>query len=721
MSDQVKLLRRGTVVRHNDIDYVVAGIQNGTVVLRDTTGRPALELPLIDAVKAAQRDDAPPHLPNELHHFEQRLTDKQAARALEARQIVHLLTTGRILGDHPDQPPIPELDPRLLDLSTRINNLADIRCEKLRTNGKRKGQRVKSRSERRNIERILKRSRQGEAATVDPRLTKPRRDRQPDALWEELYSFLLDRSPRSTVSVSSLIRDFVTERKRSSSTEDLPSERTLRKMITTLRDQNPEGLAGIAASRRSANNRPPASMRRRMTTRPGELVLFDTTKANVWVSDPRTGKAYRPEITIAMDHYTRAIVGMSISVLTSGIGVALCLADVLRPKSDDEVRDWSLPGDALYKQPYVGVPTTWGHIQAFVPEAAVSDNGKPFVSAFTSNQIARLGIDFEPQRSYTPTDKPQVERGFGTFKTMFEELWPAYTGGSVQDKGEDPEGEQRMSGPTLERRVRHCIDLYNNHPHQGLFLEDDPFRRLSPYMMWEISVERQGVLRTTRWSKDWIRFLPSDSAVIGAGGVRIKRLQYQNAPVLEALRLDRTISKSRNVQVFYNPADLRVCYCFDAQGEAHELKWKYWRKDLPRFGEITTSTVANSFEGRAFTDAEFFDRLTSMFAEFRNEDEEFRKVQATTVAEEGPLDWEAQRRRFNEDFLDIDISRLRNAAGYDQPAPAAVIDPPAQTPEPHAPELEDDAEDDETAPVVDLESKRAPRFYRPGQRWRNTN
>ncbi len=721
MNNHTQLLRRGTILRHNDSDYVVSEIRDGQVTLHDMTGRPALEMPLVEAVKAVQTDDAPPPLPNELHHFEERLTDKQREKSLEARRIVHLLSTGRNEGDHPDQPPIPELDPRLLDLPTRITNLAKIRCERLRTSGRRKGQTVKFRSERRRLERILSRSRQGgEAAVVDPRLTKPRRDRQPDALWDELYSFLMDQSSASTVTVAAHVRSFVTERKRFGRTDDLPSERTLRTMVNTLRDQNPEGLAGIASSRRSANNRPPASTRRRITTRPGELVLFDTTKANVWVRDPRTGKKYRPEITIAVDHYTRAIAGMSVTILTSGIGVSLCLADVLRPKTDEEVHDWSLPGDALYKQPYVGVPATWGHVQAFVPEAAVSDNGKPFVSAFTSNQIARLGIDFEPQRSYTPTDKPQVERVFGTWKSMFEEMDFSFTGGSVQDKGQDPSAGHLVTGAMLERRIRRCIDLYNNHPHEGLVLEDDPFRRLSPYMMWKIAVERQGVLRAPRWSKDWIRFLPSESCVIGAGGVKLNRLQYQNAPVLEALRMDRTISKSRNVQVFYNPADLRVCYCFDANGEAHELRWKYWRENLPRFGEISTAHVANSFDGRAFTDAEFFDRLTSTFAEFRNEDDAVRKAEGKLIAPETPLDWEEQRGQANEDFLNIGVGRLRDAAGDDQPAAPQVPElEPIVTAEPVTPTYDED--DDESALVVDLDSKRSTRYFEPGKRWRKTN
>ena len=717
MNTQTRLIRRGTTLLKDDRTYVIAEVKGSTVALLDSMGRPAGDIALSDAIAAVQQDTAPPDNIVELHHYMDRLSDTQRKRALEDEKILHLLRTGRDLDDHPDQPPIPELDPKLLTLPTRVTNLASLRVQKLRRNGRSAGTHVKVRSERRRVERVLQRSRE-RGHLHDARVVKPRRDRQPDALWDELYEYLLAEANRSTRTIASLVRGFVALRKTERRTKDLPSERTLRNMIAALRDQNPEGLAGIAASRRSANNRPPGSMRRRSTSRPGELVLFDTTKANVFVKDPRTGKKLRPEITIALDHYTRAIVGMSISVLTAGIGVGLCLADVLRPKSKDDLREWTLPGDTLYEQPYIGVPATWGHVAGFTPEAIVSDNGKPFVSAFTSNQIARLGIDFEPQRSYTPTDKPQVERAFGTIKSLFEEAMQGFTGGGVHDKGADPSGERLMSGSLLERRLRQCIDLYNNAPHRGLVLEDDPFARLSPFMMWKISIERDGAVRTTSWKHDWIRFLPSRSVVIGAGGVRLNRLQYQNAPLLDQLRTDRRLGQ-RNLQVFYDPTDLRSVYCFDADGNAHELKWKYWREGQPRFGEVATNAAALSLGGRAFSDAEFFDRLTSLFADFAIED----AAEAQAGHEDldpviSSLDPDEQRAQFGEDVLALNIDRARSAASAaPHPAPLPAGD------ERNSPRKQSAVDGSTQAAsihpdIADLTAKRRGlRSYRPGADW----
>ncbi|MGN7222393.1 Mu transposase C-terminal domain-containing protein [Curtobacterium flaccumfaciens] len=717
MTTQTRLVRRGTTIVMDDQSYVISEVRGTTVSLVDGTGRPAGDIPLSDAVTAAQQETAPPNNVVELHHYLERLPEKQRKRGIEDERILHLLRTGREPEDHPNQPPIPELDPKLLTLATRVTNLAAIRVKKLRKNGPSAGTHVKLRSERRHIERVIQRSRE-RGYVHDARTAKPRRDRQPDALWDELYEYLLAEASRSTRTIASLVRGFVAARKAARRMKDLPSERTLRNMIAALRDQNPEGLAGIAASRRSANNRPPASMRRRTTSRPGELVLFDTTKANVFIKDPRTGKKLRPEITIALDHYTRAIVGMSISVLTSGIGVGLCLADVLRPKTKDDLREWTLPGDALYEPPYVGVPATWGHVAGFTPEAIVSDNGKPFVSAFTSNQIARLGIDFEPQRSYTPTDKPQVERAFGTIKSLFEEAMQGFSGGGVHDKGADPAGERLMSGTLLERRLRQCIDLYNNAPHRGLVLEDDPFARISPFMMWKISIERDGAIRTTSWKHDWIRFLPSKSVVIGAGGVRLNRLQYQNAPLLDELRKDRRLGQ-RNLQVFYDPTDLRSVYCFDADGNAHELKWKYWREGLPRFGEVATNATALSLGGRSFTDAEFFDRLTSLFADFAIEDA--AEAQAGHEDLEPTftvLDQDEQRVQFGEDLLALNIARARTAAS--EPAAPAPMPLPVDRPDPR-PKTQDGSPASLPAEidVVDLSTKRhGLRSYRPGESWK---
>lgn len=604
MTAEQARLEVGARVHWSGQTLVVSNV-GAYVSLENEHGLHVLDLPLVDAVANLVTQGAPsPHVLR-AHDIESQLSPGALRKFRDARNILSLIERGLDFEDHPSTTPANELDPLRHSRHRRITNLAQIRAQKIRTSGASKGSTVDVNSERRLIERTLERYRHhGLPGLVDQRYLRPRRGRQDEAIWTALTDLLVRETTRSTKSIRALVRLFIIEQELAGSSLALPAPNTLWKMVKTLQVENAETLTGSASARRSALNRPRPSPQRRTTSRPGELVLFDTTKANVWVTDPKTGRAYRPEITMALDHYTRAIVGMSIAVTTSGVGVTLCLADVLLPKSADRVQDWSAPGDELYPQPFVGVPGEWGHITGFTPEAMVVDNGKPFLSSYSTSVVAELGIDYEPQRSYTPTDKPQIERAFRSVKDRFEALMAGYTGGSVHDKGDDPAGEQLWSGALYERRLRQCIDVHNNTVNTGLALEGDPFTPVSPVMMWEHAVRRDGHVPVPAWRDQWIRFLPSVEAKVNRKGVKVKRIQFESPDVLEMLKQDPRSATGGVIRVFYNPADLRTAFCFDPDGTAHVLRCSFWTPELPRFGEVATNQAVASLGSRALSGRE---------------------------------------------------------------------------------------------------------------------
>lgn len=591
MSD-INWIRPGIEFDWHGVRSVIRQVGAHVLITRLDGSRPS-EVPAADIARALRGHTAPLDLAH-LHDIEERLTERARARLRTDSDLLHIMLTGR-RADQPDSDrPPADLDPERVPEAQRRRTLARILAAQARENGKRKGYNVLMESEIRRLQRIMHRWRHGQNL-LDGRYRKPRMWRTEDAVIDLLLTFMNDHAPRSTKSDIALVRAFTIYCATEQPELVLPSITTLRRRVKEMRG----GWAHLGASaknRISQLNVPASSGMTRLATRPGELVLFDTTKSNVWVKDPRTGKMLRLDITLAIDLATRCIVGIAITHTTTQFAIGLCLADVLRPKTAALASEWASDDDTVLDQPFIGRPAAFVpfYSAAFHPEGVVVDNGKQYVSTYVTAQMARLGIHYEPQRSYSPTDKAQVERVFRTIKDMFEALMPGFAGGSVHEKGANPQGEQLMTPAELERRLRQCIDLYNHRTHEGLVLPEDPFVRLSPYTMYGILAAKVGAIADIEYEFDWVRFLPSVTVKISPSRVRVRRLNYKS-PILRELQGDPVVMSTGKLRVFYDPFDLRITWCFDADGTLHPLRWHYLNEHTPRFGEYHTNHVVEQF------------------------------------------------------------------------------------------------------------------------------
>jgi putative transposase len=609
----------------SDVQWIRPGIQldwqgeravirtvGAMVLISNPDGSHATEVPAAEIARALRGDSAPPDLAH-LHDIEERLNATSKSRLKEDSDLLHIMLTGR-RADQPDTDrPGADLDPALVPEGLRRRTLARLLAEKARDKGKRKGFNVLHRSEMRRLQRIMKRWRD-EQNLLDGRYTRPRTWRTDDEVVDSLLTFMNDHALKSTKSDIALVRAFRISCAQEKPSLVLPSVTTLRRRVQEMRG-GWSHLGASAKNRISEVNVPKSSGMTRLATRPGELVLFDTTKSNVWVKDPRTDRAFRLDVTLAIDLATRCVVGLAITHTTTKFAIGLCLADVLRPKTAALAAEWTNADSLAFDQPFVGRPDAFVsfYSAAFHPEGVVVDNGKQYVSTYVTAQMARLGIHYEPQRSYTPTDKAQVERVFRTIKDMFEALMPGFTGGSVHEKGKNPQAEQLMSPAEFERRLRQCIDLYNHRTHQGLVLPEDPFARLSPFTMYGILAEKVGAIPDIQYEYDWVRFLPSVTAKISPSRVRVRRLNYKS-PVLRRLQGDPTVMKTGKLRIFYDPFDLRITWCFDAEGSLHPLRWHYLTEHTPRFGEFHTNHVVEKFVDKKVSSHDAERILVEIFA-----------------------------------------------------------------------------------------------------------
>jgi len=173
---------------------------------------------------------------------------------------------------------------------------------------------------------------------------------------------------------------------------------------------------GGTKAKREIAGRPAAPYGRLRATRPGEYLLLDTTRLDVFAMDPVTLRWVQAELTIAMDLYDRCVTGLRLTpVSTKAVDAAAVLFESIRPLPEPAA------GHADDRPPYHGMPsqviidaarlaTKDGEplLPSVAAETILVDHGKIYLSEHLMSARARLGISVQPARVYQATDKPRV-------------------------------------------------------------------------------------------------------------------------------------------------------------------------------------------------------------------------------------------------------------------------------------------------------------------------
>ncbi|MGW0556545.1 TnsA-like heteromeric transposase endonuclease subunit [Streptomyces sp. NPDC002926] len=204
----------------------------------------------------------------------------------------------------------------------------------------------------------------------------------------------------------------------------LPGRATAYRWISELERRRPTFRLSAQRNRDIAS-RPAGVYGKLRPTRPGEFLLLDTNRLDVFALDPLTLQWVQPELTAAMDWYDRCITGLRLTpASTKSVDVAATLFQTYRPRPAG--KDW--PRYAVW--PDHGIPRTVlldrdaiegpmadaaAHVTgqgsagpALVPETIVVDHGKIYVSEHITSVCQRLGISIQPARLRTGRDKPRA-------------------------------------------------------------------------------------------------------------------------------------------------------------------------------------------------------------------------------------------------------------------------------------------------------------------------
>lgn len=286
----------------------------------------------------------------------------------------------------------------------------------------------------------------------------------------------------------------------------LPSRATAFRVLGELENRYPTFRLSTKRNRDIAD-RPDGAYGKLRPTRPGEYLLMDTTRLDVFALDPFTLRWVQAELTVGMDWYTRCVVGIRLTpVSTKSVDAAAVLYQAYRPrpagKQWPEYAVWpehGIPRSVLIDVDAIEGPPFGVAGPAIAPETIVIDHGKIYVSEHLTSVCQRMGISIQPARLRTGRDKGPVERFFRTIREDLLQALPGYKGPDVHSRGLDPESEAFFYLDELEAIIREWVAMvYHHRPHESLIDPHVPGLRMSPAQMFEHGVARAGYIEVPR-------------------------------------------------------------------------------------------------------------------------------------------------------------------------------------------------------------------------------
>jgi putative transposase len=278
-------------------------------------------------------------------------------------------------------------------------------------------------------------------------------------------------------------------------------------------------------------------------TRPLERVEIDHTKLDMLVVDSETRLPIgRPWLTLALDVYSKMIVGIYISFDPPGyLTVMQCLRHAIKLKE-------------YVKDKFPIVKNTWDTYG--IPELIVCDNGPEFHSTHFGDACLQLGINIH----YAPVKRGQykgsVERYFRTLNQQLLHEHPGTTFSNILDKADyDPKKNAVISFDALLEIVHiYVVDIYHQAIHRTLMS--------TPAQVWKAAVAEYPPSLPPRQAELDVLLGCIEARTISTKGIELYSLFYNDERLA---RLRCTLGAGEKVTVKYDPTDLSVVYVADVE------------------------------------------------------------------------------------------------------------------------------------------------------------
>lgn len=287
---------------------------------------------------------------------------------------------------------------------------------------------------------------------------------------------------------------------------------------------------------------------------PLAVVQIDHTPGDVMlVDDENRTPLGKPWITMAIDVYSRMVVGFYISFESPGaLGTGMCVASSLLPK-EGWLKRLDVPGEW----------PCWGKMKKLY-----ADNAKEFRGNMLKRSCEEYGIDLE----WRPVRKARygghIERLLGTFAGEIHSL-PGTTFSNSKDKGEyDSADKAALTLGEFEKWLLHLIvNIYHRRLHSAL--------GRSPLEVFEDGVYQKTGLppRLQNEQKVKFDFLPYVERTIQEYGVVLDYIHYYSdvlRPWIHAM--EGKLVKARRKRKFIfkrDPRDISVLFFYDPEAKTY--------------------------------------------------------------------------------------------------------------------------------------------------------
>lgn len=281
---------------------------------------------------------------------------------------------------------------------------------------------------------------------------------------------------------------------------------------------------------------------------PMQLIEIDHTPVDLILVDDQHRKPIgKPWITVAIDIYSRMIVGYYLSLNAPSVtSVAMCISNTVLPK--DEL---------LLKLDIDSNWDVWGF-----PETIHVDNGADFRADAIKHAGLLHGINIEFRPIGQSNFGGHIERVIGTLMNITHEI-PGTTFSNIQQKGEiDPDKNASMTFSEFERfLVTFITKVYHKRLHEGI--------KMSPEQLWDIGIfgdeapiglppkpsDPQSIL---------IDFLPYFKRTIQKNGINIECLNYYDYVLRSKIHeIDEETGKKKQFICKRDPRNIKFIWFYD--------------------------------------------------------------------------------------------------------------------------------------------------------------
>jgi putative transposase len=331
---------------------------------------------------------------------------------------------------------------------------------------------------------------------------------------------------------------------------------------------------------------------------PWERVQIDSTPCDIrLVRELDRTVIGRPNITFAIDLYSRTVLGFSVSLQgASTVTVATCLAHACLPK-----QDWLMRRDlANVHWPVWGKPTILEYDQGPEHEAKGIQRG-----------LRLHGIRSKIRAKGHPEHHGTIERLIGTMMRRVHER-RGTTFSNVNERGDiEPAELACLTLPELERIIVLEIDSYHHAVHAGI--GDRPLDRYLAYYQRPDLSDRQRIPPIPPAERFLLDFLPFERRRLVRTGLRLFRVDYSSHDLLPMWRRQNHAPVERIV--VYDPRSLATIWVVDdVTGEYVAVPCRVPRADMTLAESEAARQRLQALKAADRTEARLFENVLEVRA-----------------------------------------------------------------------------------------------------------